>query len=72
MVWQRATDTVDFEIRIEVHMIKILRDFLCFHDKKKYNHAQVYFDFGQVYIVWWLSYSQVGQKLSVEPWCMHN
>ena len=33
-MWQRATDTVDLEIRIEVHMIKILRDFLCFHDKK--------------------------------------
>ena len=33
-----------------------------------YNHTQVDFDFGQVCIVWWLSYSQVGEKISVEPW----
>ena len=45
------------------------RFFYSFQGKKKYyNHAQVDFDFGQVYIVWWLSYSQVGKKISVEPW----
>ena len=26
------------------------------------------FHFGQVHIVWWLSYCQVGKKISVEPW----
>ena len=34
---------------------------------KKYHHAHVYFDFGQVHIVWWLSYCQVAEKISVEP-----
>ena len=33
-----------------------------------YHHAQVDFDFGQVHTVWWLSYCQVGEKISVEPW----
>ena len=49
-------------------MVKVLSD--CFHCKKYiYNPAQIDFGFGQVYIVWWLSYSQVGEKMtSVEPW----
>ena len=32
-----------------------------------YHHAQVYFAFGQVHIVRWLSYCQVEEKISVEP-----
>ena len=37
--------------------------------KIEYHHfAQVEVDFGQVHIVWWLSYCQVGEKISVEPW----
>ena len=32
-----------------------------------YHYALVDFDFGQVHIVWWLSYCQVGGKISVEP-----
>ena len=32
-----------------------------------YHHAQVDFDFGQVHMVWWLSYCQVEEKISVEP-----
>ena len=36
--------------------------------KIEYHHfAQVEVDFGQVHIVWWLSYCQVGEKISVEP-----
>ena len=36
--------------------------------KEEYYHpAQVDFDFGQVHIVWWLSYCQVEEKISVEP-----
>ena len=31
-----------------------------------YNTAQIDVGFGQVHIVWWLSYSQVGEKISVE------
>ena len=39
------------------------------HCKKYiYNTAQIDFGFGQFHIVWWLSYSQVGEKISVEPW----
>ena len=38
--------------------------------KYMYNPAQIDFDFGQVYIVWWLSYSQVGEKISVEAWIL--
>ena len=54
---------------IKVHMIKFLQDVLLLHCKKKYP-AQVDFDFGQVYVVWWLSYSQVGEKVNVEPWAI--
>ena len=40
--------------------------------KIEYHHfAQVEVDFGQVHIVWWLSYCQVGEKISVEP-CILN
>ena len=36
--------------------------------KIEYHHfAQVEVDFGQVHMVWWLSYCQVGEKISVEP-----
>ena len=36
--------------------------------KEEYFHlAQVDFDFGQVHIVWWLSYCQVEEKITVEP-----
>ena len=36
--------------------------------KEEYCHlAHVDFDFGQVHIVWWLSYCQVEEKISVEP-----
>ena len=39
-----------------------------FSKKEGYYHrAQVDFDFGQVHIVWWLSYWQVAEKISVEP-----
>ena len=38
------------------------------HCKKYiYNTAQIDSGFGQVHIVWWLSYSQVGEKISVKP-----
>ena len=36
--------------------------------KEYYDYAQEDFDFGQVHIIWWLSYCQVRQKISVEPW----
>ena len=55
-------------------MIKVLPDLLFFIvDKKKkeklyYHHAQVDLDYGQVHIVWWLSYCQPGEKISVESW----
>ena len=56
-----------------IQMFKVLPDFLFFPiqnemQKWEYHHyAQVAFDFGQVGIVWWLSYCQVKEKLSVEP-----
>ena len=67
-MWLRSSDTVNLEIRIKIHIIKVLPDILFFIAEKKYNHALVDFDFGQVYFVWWLSYSQGGEKISVEPW----
>ena len=50
--------------RLKIYMIKILPDFLLqiYIYMCIYNLAQIHFDFGQVYIVWWLSYSQVGKK----------
>ena len=35
--------------------------------KRDYDYAQGDFDFGQVHVIWWLSYCQVGEKVSVEP-----
>ena len=63
------------------YMFKVLPDFFIFSLQYiymymyiyiYYNHTQVDFDFGQVCIVWWLSYSQVGEKISVEPCCTHT
>ena len=45
----------------------VLPDFLSIREEY-YHHAQVDFDFGQAHIVWWLSYCQVEEKISVEPW----
>ena len=66
-MWQRASDTVNLEIRMKIHMFEILSDFFYSFIAKKYininyNHAQVDLDFGQVYIVWWLSYTHGGEK----------
>ena len=36
-------------------------------NEEYFYRAQVDFDFGQVHIVWWLSYGQVEEKISVEP-----
>ena len=36
--------------------------------REYYDYAQADFDFGQVHVIWWLSYCQVGEKISVEPW----
>ena len=40
-----------------------------FFSKKEayYHRVQADFGFGQVHIVWWLSYGQVEEKISVEP-----
>ena len=35
--------------------------------RDNYEYAQADFDFGQVHVIWWLSYCQVGEKISVEP-----
>ena len=53
-------------------MIKVFTDLFFFslqiQKREYYHYAQVDFDFGQVHVVWWLSYGQVGEKISVEPW----
>ena len=36
--------------------------------REYYDHAQGDFDFGQIHVNWWLSYCQVREKVSVEPW----
>ena len=52
-------------------MIKVNLDLLVFplqmRKREYFQYAQVDFDFGQVHIIWWLSYCQVGEKISVEP-----
>ena len=41
--------------------------------KREYHdHAQADFDFRQVHVIWWLSYCQVEEKISVEPWIDHR
>ena len=45
--------------------------FFCYYTNAKreyHDHAQADFDFGQVRGIWWLSYCQVEEKISVEPW----
>ena len=37
---------------------------------KRDDYAQADFDFGQVHVIWWLSYCQVVEKISVEPWTL--
>ena len=57
-------------------MLKVLPDllFLSLQNEMQkweyYHYAQINIDFGQVGIVWWLTYSQVKEKLSVEPWVL--
>ena len=52
-------------------MIKVFTDLFFFslqiQKREYYHYAQVDFDFGQVHVVRWLSYGQVGEKISVEP-----
>ena len=60
-------DYYNLEIKIKYTDIQFYPIFLS-KKKEYYYHAQVDFDFGQVHIVWWLSYCQVEEKISVEPW----
>ena len=57
-------------------MIKVFTDLFFFslqiQNREYYHYAQVDFDFGQVHVVWWLSYGQGGEKISVEPWNIWN
>ena len=60
IVWQCASDSnLDLKIKYT--------DFFKSKKEEYHYHAQVDFDFGQVHIVWWLSYCQVEEKISVEP-----
>ena len=57
----------NLEIKVEYTEIQFSPIF--FSKKEEYyNRAQADFDFGQVHVVWWLSYGQVEEKISVEPW----
>ena len=56
----------NLEIKIEYADIPSSSIFLS-KKEEYYHHAQVDFDFGQVRNVWWLSYCQVEEKISVEP-----
>ena len=68
---QRASDTVNPEIKKNnnIYVLPDLLGFLLQMPKGEYyDYAQADFDFGQVHVIWWLSYCQVGAKTSVEPW----
>ena len=67
---QRASDTVNPEIKKNnnIYVLPDLLGFLLQMPKGEYyDYAQADFDFGQVHVIWWLSYCQVGAKTSVEP-----
>ena len=54
-------------------MSKVLHDLLVFffHYKGKKDHIimpKVDFDFGQVHIVWWMSYSQAWEQINAMVW----
>ena len=55
----------NLEIKIKYADIPFSSIFLS-KKEEYYHHAQVDFDFGQVHIVWWLSYCQVEEKINVE------
>ena len=53
---------------IHIYMFSQICCFLLQMPKRKYyDYAQADFDFGQVHVIWWLSYCQVGEEISVEP-----
>ena len=69
---QRASGTVNPEMKKKTTYICSPRYFLFFsyytNAKREYHDdAQADFDFGQVHVIWWLSYCQVEEKISVEP-----
>ena len=69
---QRASGTVNPEMKKNTYICSP-RYFVFFsyytNAKREYHdHAQADFDFGQVHVIWWLSYCQVEEKISVEPW----
>ena len=70
---QRASGTVNPEMKKKNPYICSPRYFIFFsyytNAKREYHDdAQADFDFGQVHVIWWLSYCQVEEKISVEPW----
>ena len=73
---QRASDTVNPEMKKTQQTNKHICSprnfvFFCYYTNAKreyHDHAQADFDFGQVHVIWWLSYCQVEEKISVEPW----
>ena len=69
---QRASGTVNPEMKNKQTYICSPRYFVFFsyytNAKREYHDdAQADFDFGQVHVIWWLSYCQVEEKISVEP-----
>ena len=66
-MWQRASDTVNLEMKNNIYMFSLII-FIMNAKNEYYDYVQADFDFGQVHVIWWLSYCQVGEKISVEPW----
>ena len=71
---QRASGTVNPEMKKQTYICSP-RYFVFFsyytNAKREYHDdAQADFDFGQVHVIWWLSYYQVEEKISVEPCSM--
>ena len=65
--WNETNKHIDDQSypRFVIFSLQILK-------REVYHYAQVDFDFGQVHFVWWLSYCQAGEKISVEPYNVHT
>ena len=68
---QRASGTVNPEMKKKPYICspRYVVFFSYYTNAKREYHddAQADFDFGQVHVIWWLSYCQVEEKISVEP-----